>query len=162
MNKRNLLIIIIVVLIIVLAIMSVFIVYSNLNNNNYLNVNKSSSHPVSDIVNNVSKSPKNSNILSKTVHFTDYSGTNVEIGHGDNIGLIYSPYEGQFEANSLSISLWCYDGEYAKYHRLIKAKVYYENSNGKTITKTYSGENIYKKVPKGYTPIKAVVFYEMI
>jgi len=158
-NRNKILIIIIVILTIVLAVMSVYILYNSSDNNNLV-VNNSSSLPVSDSLNNTSQSSKNLNVLSKTVYFT-HDGTNSEnIGHGDNIGLGHSLYEGQMEANTISISIWCSDGEYGRYYKITKATVYYENDNGKTITKTYSGEEIYKKVPTGYTPIKAVVYYE--
>lgn len=158
-NRNKVLIIIILILITVLAIMgvSIYTLYNSSNSNDSI-ANNSSSLPVSDIINNTSKISEDSNVLSKTV----YSGASVEIGNGDSISLFYSPYEGQMEANTVSIEISCSDGRYGKYYKMTKATVYYENSNGKTVTKTYSGENIYKKAPNGYTPIKAVVYYEKI
>ncbi|MGL6298244.1 MAG: zinc ribbon domain-containing protein [Methanobacteriaceae archaeon] len=161
-NRNKVLITIIVILIIIIATTSAYILYNSPNNNNNLPVNNSSSLPASDNLNNISESSQYSNVLSKTVYLTQYNGTtgNVAIGYGDNIGLIYSPYKGQFEANTISITIWCSGGEYSNYYKLNKATVYYENSNGKTITETYYGESIYKKVPTGYKVIKAVVYYE--
>lgn len=160
-NRNKVLIIIILILITVLAISSVYILYNNSNNND-LPVNNSNSLPATDnSLNNISKNSEASNVLSKTMYFTagDF-GTSATIGHGDTISLFYSLYEGQMGANTISIAISCSDGEYGRYYKLTKATVYYENSNGKTITKTYSGGDIYKKVPDGYTPIKAVVYYE--
>ena len=154
-NRNKVLIIIIAILIIVLSIMSVYILYNSSNSNDLI-VNNSSSHPVSDILNNTSQYSDNLNVLSKTVH----SGESVVIGNGDSISLFYSPYEGQMETNTISIEISCSDGKYGRYYKMTKATVYYENSKGKTITKTYSGETIYKKVPTGYRPMKAVVYYE--
>lgn len=95
----------------------------------------------------------------KTVKFKNSGTKNVKIGHGDNIGLYYSVYGTQYPSRTLEISVWS-SNYYPKYYKMTKAKVYFKKTNGKTVTRTYNGQYIMKKVPKGWKPIKAVVYYK--
>lgn len=47
-------------------------------------------------------------------------------------------------------------------HKITKAKIYFKNKKGKSITKTYEIPNkkrLVKKIPKGYAPYKVTVTY---
>ena len=43
---------------------------------------------------------------------------------------------------------------------MTKAKVYFKKTNGKIVSKTYKGSYISKKVPYGWKPKKAVIYYK--
>lgn len=103
---------------------------------------------------------------SKTIKITDsYYGIEKSIGNGDKITTVYiSGYSGQSgKTRYLQISLWNYKTyPNGKYYKMNKAKVYYQKSNGRTVFQTYKPDRygyIGKIVPKGYTPKKAIVYY---
>lgn len=83
-----------------------------------------------------------------------------KIGGGDYLSGQYTPgYEPQNNKyHIIEISMWS-SYFYPKYHKMVKAKVYYKK-NGKIITKTYKGSHIIKKYPYGTTPYKALVYYK--
>jgi hypothetical protein len=96
---------------------------------------------------------------SKTVKFKTGDFKNYKLGKGDYVGAMYSLKGSQYPSRSVVIQVWS-SNYYPKYYKMTKAKVYFKKSNGETVTRTYKGQYIMKKVPKGWKPIKAVVYYK--
>lgn len=81
----------------------------------------------------------------------------------------YVEYKGnmQFDKGT-GVTAWYvgsgYNGDIEPHHtKLIKAKFYFKNTKGKVKTKTVKGNgggHISTKLIKGYTPYKAVVWYQ--
>lgn len=97
---------------------------------------------------------------TKTINFKKEGTMNyVKLGHGDycavHYGYVYKTYK-QFSVRIFKYSNPL-DGD--PYHNQIKIKVYFKNNNGKTVINTYKKKGIQKKLPSGYKPIKAVVYY---
>ena len=91
----------------------------------------------------------------------------VKLKNGDVIAG-YVEYNGnmQFDKGT-GVTCWYvgsgYDGDIDPHHtKLVKAKFYFKNKNGKVKTKTIkkTSAHISTKLIKGYTPYKAVVWYQ--
>lgn len=91
----------------------------------------------------------------------------VKLKNGDVIAG-YVEYNGnmQFDKGT-GVTCWYvgsgYDGDIDPHHtKLVKAKFYFKNKNGKVKTKTVkkTSAHISTKLIKGYTPYKAVVWYQ--
>ena len=91
----------------------------------------------------------------------------VKLKNGDVIAG-YVEYNGnmQFDKGT-GVTCWYvgsgYDGDIDPHHtKLVKAKFYFKNKNGKVKTKTIkkTSAHISSKLIKGYTPYKAVVWYQ--
>lgn len=91
----------------------------------------------------------------------------VKLKNGDVIAG-YVEYNGnmQFDKGT-GVTCWYvgsgYNGDIDPHHtKLVKAKFYFKNKNGKVKTKTIkkTSAHISTKLIKGYTPYKAVVWYQ--
>ncbi|WP_296875354.1 hypothetical protein [uncultured Methanobrevibacter sp.] len=91
----------------------------------------------------------------------------VKLKNGDVIAG-YVEYNGnmQFDKGT-GVTCWYvgsgYNGDIDPHHtKLVKAKFYFKNKNGKVKTKTVkkTSAHISTKLIKGYTPYKAVVWYQ--
>lgn len=91
----------------------------------------------------------------------------VKLKNGDVIAG-YVEYNGnmQFDKGT-GVTCWYvgsgYDGDIDPHHtKMVKAKFYFKNKNGKVKTKTVkkTSAHISTKLIKGYTPYKAVVWYQ--
>lgn len=91
----------------------------------------------------------------------------VNLKNGDVIAG-YVEYMGNMQfVKGTGVTCWYvgsgYDGDIDPHHtKLVKAKFYFKNKNGKVKTKTVkkTGAHISTKLIKGYTPYKAVVWYQ--
>ncbi|MDR0774700.1 MAG: hypothetical protein LBE72_05320 [Rickettsia sp.] len=97
----------------------------------------------------------------KTINFKKEGPTNnVKLGHGDYCAVHHGyQYRGYKE---FTVGIYKksnpLDGD--PYYNQIKTKVYFKQSNGKTVIKTYKGGWVQKKLPNGYKPIKAIIYYQ--
>lgn len=79
----------------------------------------------------------------------------------------YVEYSGNMQFNKgTGVTAWYvgsgYNGDIEPHHiKLVKAKFFFKNKNGKVKTKTVKGKgaHISTKLIKGYTPYKATVWY---
>ncbi|MEE3490435.1 MAG: hypothetical protein VZR10_06175 [Methanobrevibacter sp.] len=91
----------------------------------------------------------------------------VKLKNGDVIAG-YVEYNGNMQfSKGTGVTCWYvgsgYDGDIDPHHtKLVKAKFYFKNKNGKVKTKTVkkTSAHISTKLIKGYTPYKAVVWYQ--
>lgn len=91
----------------------------------------------------------------------------VKLKNGDVIAG-YVEYNGNMQfSKGTGVTCWYvgsgYDGDIDPHHtNLVKAKFYFKNKNGKVKTKTVkkTSAHISTKLIKGYTPYKAVVWYQ--
>ena len=91
----------------------------------------------------------------------------VKLKNGDVIAG-YVEYNGKMQfSKGTGVTCWYvgsgYDGDIDPHHtKLVKAKFYFKNKNGKVKTKTVkkTSAHISTKLIKGYTPYKAVVWYQ--
>lgn len=91
----------------------------------------------------------------------------VKLKNGDVIAG-YVEYNGNMQFNKgTGVTCWYvgsgYDGDIDPHHtKLVKAKFYFKNKNGKVKTKTVkkTSAHISTKLINGYTPYKAVVWYQ--
>lgn len=95
----------------------------------------------------------------RTVKFKADDFKNYKLGKGDYIGALYSLKGGQYSPKTVVLQTWS-SNYYPRYYKMTKAKIYFKKNNGKIVSKTYKGQHISKKVPKGLTPKKAVVYYK--
>ena len=90
----------------------------------------------------------------------------VKLKSGDAIAG-YVEYNGNMQFNKgTGVTSWYigsgYNGDIEPHHtKLVKAKFFFKNKNGKVKTKTVNGKggHISTKLIKGYTPYKATVWY---
>lgn len=91
----------------------------------------------------------------------------VKLKNGDVIAG-YVEYNGNMQfSKGTGVTCWYvgsgYDGDIDPHHtKMVKAKFYFKNKNGKVKTKTVkkTSAHISTKLIKGYTPYKAVVWYQ--
>ena len=91
----------------------------------------------------------------------------VKLKNGDVIAG-YVEYNGNMQfSKGTGVTCWYvgsgYNGDIDPHHtKLVKAKFYFKNKNGKVKTKTVkkTSAHISTKLIKGYTPDKAVVWYQ--
>ncbi|MEE1135043.1 MAG: hypothetical protein UHW60_09745 [Methanobrevibacter sp.] len=91
----------------------------------------------------------------------------VKLKNGDVIAG-YVEYNGNMQfSKGTGVTCWYvgsgYNGDIDPHHtKLVKAKFYFKNKNGKVKTKTVkkTSAHISTKLIKGYTPYKAVVWYQ--
>ena len=91
----------------------------------------------------------------------------VKLKSGDAIAG-YVTYTGNMQFNKgTGVTTWYigtgYNGDLEPHHtKLVKAKFYFKNTNGKIKTKTVTGNSAHLSTSliKGYTPYKATVWYK--
>ncbi len=105
------------------------------------------------------------NAAKKTVNFKEGQIINKNLGNNVYLGALFSgKYSGKWKNEYFNhfkkneIKIWI--SYYPKHYKMTKAKVYFKKTNGKIVSKTYKGSYISKKVPYGWKPKKAVIYYK--
>ena len=109
------------------------------------------------------KAKKKSNLKSLTLKVSSNTYHSKTLKNGDSISTFYSPYDGQYSPGvHVEAGYNKYGPDYPRHTKLVKAKVWFKNSNGKVTTRTVKRKGYYIKISRvtGYSPYKAKIWYK--
>lgn len=109
------------------------------------------------------KAKKKSNLKSLTLKVSSNTYHCKTLKNGDTIRTFYSPYDRQYSPGVyIEADGFTHGSDSPKYIKLVKAKFWFKNSDGKVITKTAKLKGYWIKTSRivGYSPYKAKIWYK--
>ena len=109
------------------------------------------------------KIAKKSNLKSLTLKVSSNRYHGKDLKNGDTISNFYSTYDGQYSPGIHVEAGYFNNGpDNPRHTKLVKAKVWFKNSNGKVITRTVKRKGTYIKINRisGYSPYKVKIYYK--